>query len=148
MPLAKTLSKPLGLVVFALSVALGFFVLVPTRVIEHGHLAISAGFVLTFALLMTFTVTSLKERVRSARQSANSTLGFLAMAIGITALQVCGMGATCGFSALTGIIALLIPGALFNFTSAYSLYIIAFSILLQIIALISMGAFRSAKKTA
>jgi len=90
---------------------------------------------------MTYNI---KERIKLARTYKNSILSIIATAIGLSALQVCGVGApVCTATIGAGILALIFPVTFVEFLSDYSILIISISILFQLIALYFMNCFKT-----
>jgi hypothetical protein len=62
--------------------------------------------------------------------------------LGVTALQVCGLGVpACGVSVGAGFVSLIFPGVVFNYLRDYSIFILIFSITIQIYSLYKMKCF-------
>jgi hypothetical protein len=69
-------------------------------------------------------------------------LSILLSVIGISAMQVCGIGApVCGATVGFGLLSFLFPQAT-HFFSGFSIHIIVATMFLQVIALFYMGCFR------
>ncbi len=95
-----------------------------------------------FALTLTCLARNIKEKVVLAKTYKSSILGIIATALGLSVLQVCGVGApVCGASIGAGIVSLFFPSFALNFFEKYSIYIIIGSIIIQIIALYYMRCF-------
>ncbi|MBT4334308.1 hypothetical protein HOD61_00640 [archaeon] len=98
---------------------------------------------IVFALTMTCIVNNIKERIILAKTYKTSMVSIIATAIGISALQVCGVGAPiCTATIGAGVLALIFPITLIEVLSRYSILIISFSILLQLTALYFLGCFK------
>ena len=86
---------------------------------------------------------NVKEKVILAKTYKSSLIGILATAIGLSALQVCGVGApVCGATIGAGFLSALFPGIFMRFLDNFAVYILIASILLQIISLYFMNCFK------
>lgn len=129
-------------VVFILAFVGGYY-LIPRRLFFRQYTLVSLLFMASFALTTSCLIRNLKERVLLARTYKSSLASILAVAVGLFALQACGIGApVCGASIGLGIVSLIFPHIVTSFISSYSLYLIAFSILIQIVSLYFMNCFK------
>lgn len=130
------------LVVF-IAVFLASGLLVPETMTHGYHLLLAAAFMLSFALTITCMARNIKERIALARTYKTSVVGLIAAALGLSALQVCGVAApVCGATLGAGVIASLFPGFFFHFLSDWSIPIIILSIAAQWVALYFMNCFK------
>jgi hypothetical protein len=122
----------------------GGYFLIPKAVFADQYaVGLSALFLFSFALTITCLIRNIKERVAQAQIYKSSLIGIIATAIGISALQACGIGAPiCGASIGTGIISMLFPGFLFTYLHVYGVPIIVVSIISQLISLYFMNCFK------
>ncbi len=128
-------------IVFLFSLIGGYFFL-PKNLLIYPYIFILILFAIGFSLVLTCLVRNIKERIVLSRTYKSSLLGIIASAFGIAALQACGIGApVCGASIGAGIVSAIFPGVFTKFLSGYSLYIIAFSLLLQAVSLYLMNCF-------
>lgn len=140
--LIKILNSNYCKIVFILSMIMIYFFL--PRGIFKGILSIiGIIFILLSSMVLTCFVRNIKEKYLSAKLNATSSLGLLATIIGISSLQICGLGApVCGASIVAGILALIAPGVSLHFLKNHEIIIIIISILIQILALYLMNCFK------
>ncbi len=145
--LVKILNSNYCKLVFLLSF-IGSYYLIPENVFHSGNRLIAMIFMLVFALSVTCIVRNTKERVLLAKTYKTSILSIIATAIGISALQVCGMGSMCVMGAGVGILSIFLPGFALNYLEAHGVIILYFSIFLQLVALyfLKCFAFQEEKK--
>ncbi|MBT3395071.1 hypothetical protein HOA59_03325 [archaeon] len=128
--------------VFTLTLILSYF-LIPNKVFHGIHNLIAILFMVVFSLTMTCITYNIKERVKLARTYKNSVLSIIATAVGLSALQVCGVGApVCTATLGAGILASIFPITFVKLISDYSILIISISILFQLTALYLMNCFK------
>ena len=128
--------------VFLSSLLLGYF-LIPEHVFYGWSTLLGVIFIISFALVVTCLVRNMKERIALARNYTSSIVGTLAVAIGLAALQVCGVGAPiCGAAIGLGLLSAIFPGIVLNFLTEFSTYIVVISIILQISSLYFMNCFK------
>ena len=121
--------------VFVVSLFLGY--IITPKSVFTGHNSVPA-FIFIFLLSLTTTciVRNIKEKIKNGIKVKKSLLSVLSGAIGLTALQVCGMsGVMCGASASAGLLSIILPGAAFNLFENYSTAILWSSILIQLLGL-------------
>jgi len=81
-----------------------------------------------------------------SRTYEGSILGTIAIAIGLVALQACGLGApVCGAAVGMGIFSAIFPSFFMNFFTNYALWIFLVSITFQVRALYFMNCFKKWK---
>ena len=129
-------------VTFGISLVLSYF-LIPKTAFYGWYTVLPLLFMLSFALTLTCIVRNVKERVLLAKTSGSSIVGIVAAALGLTALQVCGIGApVCGASVAMGVLSAIFPTAFVGWLSRYAVQFTLFSILLQVVALYFMNCFQ------
>ncbi len=120
----------------------GSYFLIPKNVFYGWYNVLAGLFMVAFALTLTCLARNIKEKVILAKTYKSSILGIIATALGLSVLQVCGVGApVCGASIGAGVVSLFFPSFALNFFEKYSLYIIIGLITIQIIALYYMKCF-------
>jgi hypothetical protein len=121
---------------------IGSYFLIPTTVFNGLYYIIAITFMVTFSLSVMCIVRSIKDRAELARKSKASLLSIIATALGLSALQVCGVSIpVCGASIGIGLLSVIFPQFFVDFLASYSPFIIGFSVVLQLIALYYMGCF-------
>lgn len=129
-------------VVFGLALIIGLLVTPRTALAGH-YLFLSIPFIILFALTMTCSIRSIKEKVTVARYQHKSLLGIIASVVGLSAIQACGIGTPfCGASLGISVLSALFPSALVHALIEHSVAILAVSIVIQIISLYMMGCFK------
>ena len=122
---------------FCISLA-AVYALVPQNVFG-AHFLLSLAFALTFALTMACIAYSMRENLEKKR-----SVGFLSLvasAMGLVALEACGLTLACGTAGL-GIMLLMLPAAMAGYLSLYGQYVVMASIALQLASLYAMGCLR------
>lgn len=128
--------------VFAASLVLGYFV-VPKKIFYGYDTILGILFILSFALVMTCLVRQTKERVKIARTYSGAIIGIIATAIGLTALEACGIGApVCGAMVGVGILSVILPVSAVDIIGRYAVLILIGSVTIQLIALYFMNCFK------
>lgn len=128
--------------IFILSLIAGYF-LVPEKVFYRWYTLLAIIFIIVFALTITCLIRNIKERFKDAKSQGKSLVGIISMVLGISALQVCGVGAPiCGATVGAGIVSLIFPSFALGFLEKYSLWIIVFSIIFQLISLYFMKCYQ------
>ena len=121
---------------------IGSYFLIPKNVFYGWYNILVGAFMIFFALTLTCLTRNIKEKVVLAKTYKSSILGIIATALGLSVLQVCGVGApVCGASVGASVLSLFFPSFALSFFERYSLYIVISSILFQIIALYYMRCF-------
>ena len=132
--------------VFLISLFVGYF-LIPKDVLSGHFKFIALAFVIIFSLTMACVARTIKEKVKTSLSLHNSFLGILASVIGISALQVCGLGVpSCGASIGAGVLSIIFPGFVFNYLREYSVLILTLSVFFQLYSLFRMNCFSLAKQ--
>ena len=128
--------------VLLLALIFGYYLL-PRSVFYSFTALLAFLFLFLFSLSTMCLVRNIKERVILSRASRGSFLGLVATAIGLGALQVCGLGApVCGATVGVGIISFFFPTLLARLTTSYALALVLFSIVLEIVSLYFMNCFK------
>ena len=128
--------------VFGASLVLGYFV-VPKKIFYGYDTILGILFILSFALVMTCLVRQTKERVKAARTYSGAIIGIIATAIGLTALEACGVGApVCGAMVGVGVLSVILPMSAVDIIGRYAVPILIGSIVIQLIALYFMNCFK------
>lgn len=131
--------------VFLISLIVSYF-LIPKQVFYRLYTVLGILFMLFFSLTLTCIVRNVKEKILLARTYKSSVLGIVAVAIGLSALQVCGVGApVCGAAVGAGVISVLFPTFFSTIVSRYSVFIVLVSIIFQVIALYFMNCFKEVR---
>ena len=133
------------LIVFVLSLVISYF-LVPKTVFYGVYTILAIAFMAAFALTLTCIVRNIKEKVLLAKTYKSSIVGILATALGLVALQVCGIGApVCGATVGLGIVSSIFPAVFIELMSKYAIYLILISLIFQLFALYFMDCFKGVK---
>jgi L-asparagine transporter-like permease len=142
----KILKSRYCLVVFFLMAAVSY-VLIPKKIFYGFYNLIAFAFIVIFALTFTCLIRSIKDRiVAHKKQTTKPIWGALIGLIGLSALQTCAVGApVCGASVGLAIVSAVFPTLAFDFINDYSLAVIVFSILIQIVSLYQMRCFKNIK---
>ncbi len=127
--------------IFILSLILSYLIL-PYTAFQGYFLFITIIFMIVFSLLITCTARNIKERIMLAKTYKTSLISMIAIIIGISALQVCGIGSVCGMTIGLSILSIIFPGIFLNILSQYYLYFILFSIALQLGMLYYLNCFK------
>lgn len=118
------------------------YLLTPKDVLFGRYSVVAIAFIIIFSLTIACMVRTIKERVKTSINLGNSAIGVLASIIGLSALQVCGLGVpACGASVGAGIVSLIFPGFVFKHIREYSVLILSFSIFAQMYSLHKMNCF-------
>ena len=129
-------------IIFIIIFFLSYF-LIPKKLFHSWWILVAILFMFLFSLVITCIVRNVKEKVILAKTYKSSLIGVLATAIGLSALQVCGVGApVCGATIGAGFLSALFPGIFMRFLDNFAIYILIASILLQIISLYFMNCFK------
>ncbi|RJQ34382.1 hypothetical protein C4566_02215 [Candidatus Parcubacteria bacterium] len=128
-------------IIFLLILAISYF-LIPQKVFYGWFFILAIIFMVAFSLVMTCLIRSIKDKVVENRKTKQKITGAIAALIGLSALQVCTVGApVCGVSIGFSIVASIFPSLAFNFLEQYSIYIVIVSIIFQFYSLYKMGCF-------
>lgn len=130
-------------VVFVLAFALAY-VITPKHLLQGRYLFIAVPYFLLFSFSMACMVRVIKERAKSSLIKGGSVFSFLIGVVGLSALQVCGLGTPlCGASIGFGILSMILPRLAFEFLTKHGLIIVLLAMLLQIVGLYSMKCFQT-----
>ncbi|MGB9763385.1 MAG: hypothetical protein ACPLW7_05285 [Minisyncoccia bacterium] len=129
-------------IVFVISL-IGAYFLVPKTIFYGLYTILGILYMIIFAVTLTCIVRNIKEKVLLVKTYQSSIIGIIAAALGLAALQVCGIGApVCGAAISAGILSVIFPNIFINFLNKYALIIIIISIGIQAIALYFMNCFK------
>ncbi len=127
---------------FALSFFLSYF-LIPKTVFCCWYTSLAVLFMFSFALTITCTIRNAKEKIVLAKTYQSSLLGLLATAIGLIALQTCGLGApVCGAAVGLGVLSSVFPTFFVTQMARYAIPLLLLSIFFQFASLYFMNCFR------
>ena len=133
-------------VVWFLSLFVAYF-MIPRHLFTTRYFPLAIFFIFGFATMLTCLIRNVKEKIIMAKTYQTSIWGILASILGLTALQLCGLGAAfCGGSIFLGILSAIVPGIAVSFLSQYAVGIVVFSVLMQILAIWQMGCFKPGNK--
>ena len=119
----------------------------PKEVLFGRYSLVAIFFVIIFSLTITCITRTIKERIKGSLNLGHSISVVIASALGVTALQVCGLGVpACGVGVGAGFVSLIFPGFLFNYLRDYSVFILIFSIIIQIFSLYKMKCFKASNQ--
>ena len=128
--------------VFGFSLVLGYLI-VPKKIFYGYDTILGVFFIFSFALVTTCLVRQIKERVKVARTYSGAIIGVIATAIGLAALEACGVGApVCGAMVGVGILSVIFPMSAVDIIGRYAVPILVGSILIQFVALYFMNCFK------
>jgi hypothetical protein len=128
--------------VYLLGLILGYF-LVPKKIFTGMYSVLGVLYILIFAIVLMCIVRTIKERIFNVKNTGASAISVIASLFGLGALQVCGFGApVCGATIGVGILSILFPQSSFLVFEKYAVYIVAFSLILQLISIYYMGCLK------
>ena len=128
--------------VFIISFILSYF-LIPEKVFVGWYSVLAILFMITFSLVLTCFVRAIKERIIHRGKNKHSLFGLLAAIFGISAFQVCGIGApVCSATMGAWLLSIFFPSFLISFLSEYGVLIILFSIFFQLTSLYFMKCYQ------
>ena len=134
------------LIIFFLGLILGYLI-IPKTIFSGFWTLIRITYIILFSIVITCIVRVIKERIINMKQTGAGIISIIAAALGLGAMQVCGVGAPiCGATIGVGIISIFFPSISLNFLSHYSLLIIFISMVLEIIAIYYMGCLKKCIK--
>ncbi len=121
---------------------LASYFLIPQTVFNGWYYILAISFMLVFSLTATCLTRNIKEKVVAARSYKGSFLSVISAIIGLSALQVCGIGAPiCGASIGMAVLSLIFPRVVIDFLHNSSVWVIVVSLLFQILGLYYMKCF-------
>ena len=133
-------------IVFAASLIVGYFI-IPGQVFHGYYSLLGAAFIISFGSVLTCLIRQTKEKIKLAKMYSGAVAGIIATAIGLAALESCGIGApVCGAMMGLGFLSVIFPISSVNFIAKYSIAIVSISILTQLISLYFMNCFRKVNK--
>ena len=130
-------------IVSAIFFVLSFY-LIPHKLFVGFYLLLVLAFAVSFSLVMTCLIMNMKQRFKTARSAGKNIVGVIAGLLGLSALQVCtvGAGSFCAVSLGGSVVAAIFPGVAFHFMTRYAVAIIIISILIQVFALYKMKCWK------
>ncbi len=131
--------------VLLLALVASYF-LIPEKVFYGFGYVLAITFMIAFSLSVTCIIRNIKEKILLAKTYKRSVLHIILIALGLSAFQVCGIGApVCGATVGLGVLSVIFPGVFIDFLGDYHLLVIVVSILLQLVSLYYMGCFKLKK---
>lgn len=129
-------------IVFIIALVFGY--LITPQSIQGGDLwFLTIVYILLFAFSVTCMARAIKEKVSTTLTKSSSVISFITSVIGLSALQVCGLGTPmCGASIGLSLLSTILPNFALQFLINHSLSIVLITMLLQLISLYSMKCFR------
>ncbi len=128
-------------IVFVLSLLISYFLVPKTVFYGFGYL-LAGLFMLAFSMSLTCIIRNIKEKVKASMMYKESIAHLILIILGLSALQVCGVGApVCGATVGLGILSIFLPSFVISFLSSFSSVIIILSALLQLFILYYMKCF-------
>ncbi len=125
---------------------IGSYFLIPSKVFYGFGYVLAITFMIAFSLSITCIIRNIKEKIMLAKTYKRSVFHIILIGLGLSAFQVCGIGApVCGATVGLGVLSVIFPGVFIDFLGDYHGAIIIISILLQIISLYYMGCFKIQK---
>lgn len=130
-------------IVFLIMLVISYFLL-PRKVFFSWYNILAYSFIILFALTSTCLIKSIKDRVILQRKNHSSIWSIIFSLIGLSAFQVCSIGApVCGISIGAAIVATILPTFAFHLINHYALYFIYLAIVIQLISLFQMKCFNN-----
>ena len=126
-------------VVFLISLILGYLS-IPKEIYQGKYVYLAIPFIILFAFTITCIVRSIKEKIVVSKNNGSSLLAIIVNIVGISTLQVCGLGVpSCGASIGMGVLTAIFPEFLIRYLHSYAIWILIISILIQIYSLYSLN---------
>ncbi len=123
------------------------YLLLPIKNISGWHYIPTITFIILFALTTTCLIRNIKERIILQHKAKASWITIIASAIGLSALQICGLGGpVCGASIGLSILSFLLPNVALQFLTQYHIYLIFIAIFLQLLSLYFLKCFTTTNK--
>lgn len=142
----KILSSNYCRLVFVVSFFVGYLLL-PEIVFHTANRVLALFYLLVFSSLMTCVIRNVKEKIGMAQRRKSSFLGTIAIIIGFSAFQFCGISApVCGASIGVGFLSVIFPNFLSRFFLDNGELIIYLSIIAQLAALHYIGCLKMDNK--
>lgn len=121
--------------IFILSL-IGVYFIIPEKMFYGWYNLLAYSFILSTALTITCIFKNTKERIKLNKKTGKSWVSIILSIFGITATQVCGIGAPMCGAALGGSIGLtFLPSFAQTFFENYAVYIILIAIVGQLYSL-------------
>ncbi len=118
------------------------YMLIPSTVFTGWYTLLAGAFAIAFPLSMMCMIRLIKERAKAASTYSGSAIGLIASIIGLSALQVCGVGApVCGASLGLGVLSAIFPGVFVNVLEGYSTWFLLLAVISQVASLYFMKCF-------
>lgn len=115
---------------------IGSYFLIPNKVFYGYGYFLAGVFMLVFSFSITCIVRNIKEKIKLSHTYKTSIFSLFLGIVGISAFQVCGIGApVCGATIGLGVIFAIFPAFFIDFLTDYSYAIIILSIIMQLFAL-------------
>lgn len=131
--------------VFGISLLISYFLL-PSRVFYGIFTLLAVAFMVLFSLSVSCIVRNIKEKAKSLKSQGGSILSLIASIFGISAFQVCTVGApVCGATLGTSILSLFFPSFFVGVMKNFAIPFIFVSIIFQFFALYIMKCFENFK---
>lgn len=141
------LNNSKNLIVFIASFVAAFF-LIPPHIFLTWAAVLAAAFMLSFSLVFTCVFDNIRTRVHLYKTYHFSFWHIILSILGISAFQVCGIGAPiCIGSGLAWLLPGFLPLAFRSFFADFSIYFIILSILIQLYILYKLHCFNRSKKS-
>jgi len=122
---------------------IGSYFLIPNKVFYGYGYFLAGAFMLVFSFSITCIVRNIKEKIKLSHTYKTSIFSLFLGIVGISAFQVCGIGApVCGATIGLGIVSVIFPAFFIDFLTDYSHAIIIISIIMQTAALYFMKCLR------
>ncbi len=134
-------------ITFLILLTISYFLL-PINNISGWHYIPTIIFMFLFAATGTCIIRNIKERIALQHKAKSSILTLISTAIGLSALQVCGLGGpVCGASLGLGILTAILPNTAIKYLMEYHMIFIFFAIALQLLSLYLLKCFSNNSKT-
>ncbi|NCF75530.1 MAG: hypothetical protein GWO87_03535 [Xanthomonadaceae bacterium] len=129
---------------------IGGYYLIPKKIFDGTWYLIGILYIIIFAVVSACIVKVVKEKAMTMKNTGASIVAIIFAALGIGAMQVCGVGAPiCGATVGVGLFSLFFPNLSIPFLDDHALFLIILSIAIQIAALYFLNCFKkySSKST-
>lgn len=121
----------------------GGYYLIPEKIFHSSWYLLGFLYAIIFSIVSTCIIKIIKEKALNMKKAGAGIISILAAIFGIGAMQVCGIGAPiCGATIGAGIFSLFFPNLSLSFLNEYAVFIIIFSIGVQLAALYYMKCFK------
>lgn len=130
-------------IVFIIALVFGY--LITPQSMRGGNLwFLTIIYISLFAFSIACMVRAIKEKISTTLTKSSSVISFITSVVGLSALQVCGLGAPmCGTSIGLSLLSAILPNFALQFLINHSLSIVLTAMLLQLIGLYSMKCFKT-----